>query len=208
MNTEGQNAIALFPLYPMLMRVLAWPFGGSGRALWIAGIALSYACFFLGLVVLHGLTSARFADREAARRTVLYLAVFPFAFFFTQVYTESLFLFLSVSAVAAATASRWGLAGALGFLVALTRPNGILIAIPLGLLALEGRPHPLELLRRARSLSRWCRRVSGLTSAYAWRVTGDPLGWLHAQDAMGLQPGPPAVDRADADAGRAGAAGG
>ena len=51
---------------------------------------MSYACFFLGLVVLHGPTAARFADREAARRTALYLAVFPFAFFFTQAYMESL----------------------------------------------------------------------------------------------------------------------
>jgi len=88
------------------------------------GVVLSYSCLFLGLVALHRLTSTRFGDRETARRTVLYVAVFPFAFFFTMVYTESLFLCLSVSAVAAATASRWGLAGALGFLVALTRPNG------------------------------------------------------------------------------------
>ena len=93
-----------------------------------------------------------------------------------------------MSAVAAATASRWGLAGALGFLVALTRPNGILIAIPLGLLALEGRPHPLELLRRALAVALVPAGL-GVYSAYAWRVTGDPLGWLHAQDAWGYSLG-------------------
>ena len=38
----------------------------------------------------------------AARRTILYLAVFPFSFFFTRVYTESLFLLVSVMAVAGA----------------------------------------------------------------------------------------------------------
>ena len=115
----------------MLMRALAWPFGGSDRALWIAGIALSYACLFLGLAVLHRLTARTFGgDRETARRTLLYVAVFPFAYFFTQVYTESLFLLTSVSAVAAAVASRWGWAGLFGALAALTRPNGILIAVP------------------------------------------------------------------------------
>jgi hypothetical protein len=183
-NAEGQNAIAFFPLYPLLVRALAWPFGGTERALWVAGVVLSYACLFLGLVVLHRLTSARFGDRETARRTVLYLAVFPFAFFFTMVYTESLFLFLSVSAVAAATASRWGLAGALGFLVALTRPNGVLIAVPLGLLALGGRPRPLELARRALAVALVPAGL-GVYSAFAWRLTGDPLGWLHAQNAWG-----------------------
>jgi hypothetical protein len=187
-NADGQNAIAFFPLYPLLMRALAWPFGGTERALWAAGIVLSYACLFLGLAVLHRLTATRFGDRETARRTVLYVAAFPFAFFFTMVYTESLFLFLSVSAVFAATASRWGLAGALGFLVALTRPNGVLIAVPLGLLALGGRPRPLELLRRALAVALVPAGLA-LHSAHAWRLTGDPLGWLRAQDAWGYSLG-------------------
>ena len=144
-SSSGQSSIAFFPLYPMLMRALAWPFGGGDRALWIAGIALSYACLFLGLAVLHRLTAKMSGDRETARRTLLYIAVFPFAYFFTQVYTESLFLLTSVSAVAAAVASRWGWAGFFGALAALTRPNGILIALPLGLLALAGRPRLAEL---------------------------------------------------------------
>ena len=32
-NPSGQSSIAFFPLYPMLMRALAWPFGGGERAL-------------------------------------------------------------------------------------------------------------------------------------------------------------------------------
>ncbi len=187
-NTEGQSAIAFFPLYPMLMRALAWPFGGSDRAVWIAGIALSCACFLLGLVLLHRYTFARFADREAARRTVLYVAVFPFAFFFTQVYAESLFLVLSVSAVAAASASRWPLAGAFGFFAALTRPNGVLIAIPLAVLALDGRPRVPELLRRALAVALVPAGLA-IYSAFAWHLTADPLGWLHAQNGWGYKLG-------------------
>ncbi len=183
-NSEGQSSLAFFPLYPLLMRALAWPFGGSERALWVAGIVLSYACFFLGLVVLHRFSFDRFADREVARRTLLYLSVFPFAYFFTQVYTESLFLFLSVSVVAAATASRWGLAGALGFLTALTRPNGVLIAVPLALIALGGRPRLLELARRALAVALVPAGL-GVYCAFVYRRTGDPLGWLHAQEQWG-----------------------
>ena len=187
-SASGQSSIAFFPLYPMLMRALAWPFGGGDRALWIAGIALSYACLFLGLAVLHRLTAKTFGDRETARRTLLYIAVFPFAYFFTQVYTESLFLLTSVSAVAAAVASRWGWAGLFGALAALTRPNGILIAFPLGLLALAGRPRLAELMRRAAALA-LVPLGFGAFCAYAFRLTGDPLAWLHAQAQWGYTVG-------------------
>ncbi|HYN02201.1 MAG TPA: mannosyltransferase family protein [Vicinamibacteria bacterium] len=188
-SPSGQSSIAFFPLYPMLMRALAWPFGGGDRALWIAGIALSYTCLFLGLAVLHRLTARTFGgDREAARRTLLYVAVFPFAYFFTQVYTESLFLLTSVSAVAAAVASRWGWAGLFGALAALTRPNGILIALPLGLLALAGRPRLAELMRRAAALA-LVPLGFGAFCAYAFRLTGDPLAWLHAQAQWGYTVG-------------------
>ena len=188
-SPTGQSSLAFFPLYPLLMRALAWPFGGGDRALWLSGISLSYACLFLGLAVLHRLTATTFGgDREAARRTVLYVAVFPFAYFFTQVYTESLFLLTTVSAVAAAVASRWGWAGLFGALAALTRPNGILIAVPLGLLALAGRPRLAELARRAVGLllvplgfAAYC--------AFSWRLSGDPLGWLHAQAQWGYTVG-------------------
>jgi hypothetical protein len=184
-NPDGQSSLAFFPLYPMLMRALAWPFGGSDRALWTAGIALSHACLFLGLAVLHRLTATTFRDRETARRAVLYVAAFPFAHFFTEVYTESLFLLTSVSAVAAAAASRWVGAGLLGALAALTRPNGILVALPLGLLALGGRPRPAELGRRAAALLPAPLALAAFC-AYARRLSGDPLGWLHAQEHWGF----------------------
>jgi hypothetical protein len=187
-NPSGQSSLAFFPLYPLLMRVLAWPFGGGDRALWIAGIALSYACLLLGLTVLHRLTATTFGDRETARRTVLYVAVFPFAYFFTEVYTESLFLLASVSAVAAAVASRWGGAGLLGALAALTRPNGVLIAVPLALLALSGRPRFAELARRAAAIA-LVPLAFGAFCAFAYRLSGDPLGWLHAQAHWGYTVG-------------------
>ena len=84
-SAAGQSSLAFFPLYPLLMRALAWPFGGSDRALWLAGIALSYACLVIALAVLHRFAEQRLGGREPARRTVLYLAVYPFAYFFTQV---------------------------------------------------------------------------------------------------------------------------
>ena len=187
-NPDGQSSIAFFPLYPLLMRACAWPFGGTDRALWVAGIALSYAGLFLGLACLHRLTERTLGDRETARRTVLYVAVFPFAYFFTQVYTESLFLLLTVAAVLAATSSRWGWAGLLGALAALTRPNGVLIAVPLGLLALADRPRLLELARRTAAVLLVPLGLA-LFCAFAWRLSGDPFAWLRAQEHWGYTVG-------------------
>jgi hypothetical protein len=184
----GQSSIAFFPLYPMLVRALAWPFGGTDRALWTAGIAISVACFWLALAVLHRFTERTFGDREAARRTVLYVAVFPFSYFLTQVYTESLFLLLAVAAVACAASSRWTAAGVLGALVALTRPNGVLIAVPLGLMALAGGVRCPAFLGRAAAIALVPAGL-GLFCAYAARLTGDPLAWLHAQDQWGYTVG-------------------
>ena len=56
-------------------------------------------------LALYRLAEEWLGSRAAARRTVLYLAVFPF--FFTRVYTASVFLLVSVMAVAGAYRGRW-----------------------------------------------------------------------------------------------------
>jgi len=187
-DPAGQSSIAFFPLYPLLMRALAWPFGGGERALWIAGIVLSNACLLLALALLHRLTLTLGGDREAARRTLLYVAVFPFAYFFTDVYTESLFLLLTVGAAVAAVSGGWGLAGVLGGLAALSRPNGVLIAVPLGLLALSGRPRPGDAVRRLLALSLVPLGL-GLFCWYCHGLSGDAFAWLHAQGRWGYSVG-------------------
>jgi Gpi18-like mannosyltransferase len=180
-DPDAQSSIAFFPLYPLLMRAVAWPFGESDRAIWLAGIAISWVCFAVTLVVLHGFTEACFGSRESARRAVMYLAVFPFSFFFTRVYTESLFTLLALLAVVAAYRERWWHAGMWGALAALTRPNGVLIALPLAILVFRGAP---------RSLGEYVRRAAGVTVTllgiaayclYVYRLTGHPLAWLDAQ---------------------------
>ena len=176
-DPAGQSSIAFFPLYPLLMRLLAWPFGGGDRAVWVAGIVLSLISFALALVVLHRLAEGVLGGREPARRTVLYVAVFPFAFFFTQVYTEGLFLLVSVSAVTAAVRGRWFWAGLFGGLTALTRPNGILISIPLVLLAMAGRPGLRTLALRGAALLQVPLAFASYC-AFVQRLSGDPLGWL------------------------------
>jgi hypothetical protein len=189
-SPDGQSSIAFFPLYPMLMRLVAWPFGGGPRAVWIAGIVVSCAAFAAALVALHRLTDRIFGDREVARRTVLYVAVFPFSLFFTKVYAESVFLLTSVLAVAAAYDERWWRAGVWGGLAALARPNGMLIGVPLALLAIRGRPSPKSLAARFAALLPVPLAVAGYC-AYVYSLSGDPLAWLSAQAHWGYSLGHP-----------------
>jgi Mannosyltransferase (PIG-V) len=116
---------AFFPLYPLLLRAL--------RSDIAAGIALSIACFAIASVLLHRLTALELGP-QAAGPAVLALALFPGSLYFSMVYSEALFLALSVGAVYAARSGRWAWAGALGALGAATRSAGVLLIVPLALL--------------------------------------------------------------------------
>jgi hypothetical protein len=86
-----------FPLYPMLIRGLGLAFGSD----LIAGVVISVVCFAVALVVLYRLVALEL-DSERARICVLLIAFCPMAYYFSAVYTESLFLALSVGCVYAA----------------------------------------------------------------------------------------------------------
>ena len=189
-SADGQSSIAFFPLYPMLIRLGAWPFGGTERALWLSAIGVSSVAYLLALIALHRFTARVFDDRETARRTVLYVAIFPFALFFTRVYAESVFLLTSILAVSAAYDRRWTGAGVWGAMTTLARPNGILIGVPLLLLALRDAPPPRTLARRAALLSPVPLALAGFC-AFAYTLSGDPLAWLHAEAQWGYSLGHP-----------------
>jgi hypothetical protein len=164
------------------MALVGWPFGGTEEAIWVAGIGISLVSFVLALAALHRLTEQLVGNREAARRAVLYVCVFPFSLFFSRVYAESLFLLTSILAVSCAYQQRWSGAGWWGAAATLARPNGILVAIPLGLLALRGLRDQSTHGSWLRVLGLWPVPASLLAyCAYVYTLSGDPLAWLNAQ---------------------------
>jgi Mannosyltransferase (PIG-V) len=121
---------AFWPLYPMSMRALSRVTGLPEE---VSGYLIANLCFAAALVVLYRLVNLDF-DVAIARRTLWATALFPTSLFFTAVYTESLFLLLSVGALLAARTGRWWVAGALGVLAALTRSHGIFLVFPFAVL--------------------------------------------------------------------------
>jgi hypothetical protein len=133
MGYFSRVSTAFFPLYPLLVRAGTALFGSEI----VVGVLISLGSMLLGLVGLYRLVALDLREREA-RLTVILVAFFPTAFFFSAVYTEALYLALSVGAIYAARLDRWAWAGVLGALAAATRASGILIMIPLALLYLYG----------------------------------------------------------------------
>ncbi|MGB9185478.1 MAG: mannosyltransferase family protein [Solirubrobacteraceae bacterium] len=136
-GAASAGRLAFFPLYPLAIRIVS-ALTGSGV---MAGFLISAAAFLVALVLLHRLTELELG-RRAAGATVLLLAFSPLSFFFTAVYSESLFLLLSVACVLAARQDRWRLACLLGALATLTRPTGILLAVALVLVRVRARGGP------------------------------------------------------------------
>jgi hypothetical protein len=116
-----------FPLFPLLIKGLALLFGDQGYL--AAGILLSNAALLGTLFVIYQLAIDALGE-QAGRRAILYLCIFPTAFFFFAAYNESLFLLLTGSSFLAMRRQRWWLAGGLGLLAALTRTAGLLLAVP------------------------------------------------------------------------------
>ncbi len=118
---------AFFPLFPWLIKGIAFLFGNHGYV--YIGMLLSNLALLGALFVLYQIAADALGD-QVGRRTLLYLCIFPTAFFFFAAYNESLFLLLTASSFLAMRRQKWWLAGILGLFAALTRSVGILLVIP------------------------------------------------------------------------------
>jgi hypothetical protein len=200
---------AFFPLYPLGLRAVTW----FGIPPVLAGVLLSSLALALALYGIHRLTTLELAsagriivqpggvmragsgNREVARLAVLITAFAPMAFFFSAVYSESLYLALSVGLFWCARHGRWGAVGALGALACATRSAGVVLALPALILYLYGpredRPPDFGSVRwlapryRLRKDVLWLGLVPvglSLYSAYLAIGGGDALMPFHAQD--------------------------
>jgi hypothetical protein len=92
----------------------------------VAPILVSTVALAAAVLLLYRVVAAELGDRLAFR-AVVFLLIFPTAYYLHIGYTESLFLALACGAFLAARRASWGRAGLAGGLAALTRVNGLVL---------------------------------------------------------------------------------
>ena len=185
---------AFFPLYPLLIHIGHWVV----RSYILSGILVSLLSFAIALYFLYKLTAIDFG-KEVASVAVALLAFFPFSLFFSAIYTESLFLALSVAATYFARTGRWGVAAVLSAFAAATRNTGVLLLVPLILMFLYGPRESTAVISgwvQDQGWRRWLPRYRptrkllwmlviplGLLAylGYLWAAFGSPFTTLHVQ---------------------------
>ena len=172
---------AFFPIYPMLMNILSKPFGGSIENPILMGLFISNIAFVLAMYFLYKLIKLDF-PKEIAILTILLMLVFPTSFYFGAVYSESLFLLLSVLSFYFARKDRWVIASLFGIAASATRIFGMLL---LGALFLEAWQRKISLRKYF-----WIIFIpAGLIiyMFYQWVTVSDPLAFYHLQKIVGPQ---------------------
>jgi hypothetical protein len=171
-SLEG-TAAAFYPLYPAAVGIVGRAFLGHYV---LAGIVVSLAASLAAFVLLHDLAETKLGA-EGARRTVLYLAVFPMTLFLQAVYSEALFLLLTVAAFLLAERRRFAPAGVIAGLALLTRPVGLALLPALALIAWRSPDRRRALTNLAVAPLLFC-----AYPLYLWIDRGDPFAFAHAQD--------------------------
>ena len=170
--TDPRTTTAFFPAYPMLVRGLGWIAGGHYV---LAGVIVSLLAAAAAFALLHELARGLVGE-SGALRSIVYLAVFPAALFLGAVYSESLYLLLSVAAFLAAERRRWAFAGAAAGLAILTRPTGVMLLPALALLAWRAVPRAAAFLRLAIALP-----IAAIWPIWLWATFGHPFEFLDAE---------------------------
>jgi hypothetical protein len=113
--------IVFYPLLPAAIGLVRVAVPDLVAPILVSSVALAAAAQLQYRVVAAELGEA------VGKRAVVFLLIFPTAYFLHIGYTESLFLALALGAFLAARHGRWGSAGLAGGLAALTRINGLLL---------------------------------------------------------------------------------
>ena len=121
---NDRRLFVFFPLFPGVSRAL----GGAGHAA-LAGIIVSQLSLLAAMLLLsyfgRGVTGERLLSDPA-----LWMLCAPMALFFHAMYSESLFVLLTIGAAVAFRQSRFAITVALAFLAGLTRPTAVTFCIP------------------------------------------------------------------------------
>ena len=172
-NTASVMKAWFYPLFPWCTRLVAYVVSHNYlvSAFIVSGFSSIAVSIFLRRIVQFD------HDPGISRWAVWFFLIFPTAYYLHIAYSESLFLALVLGSILAALFGRWWLAGVLGALSWMARPNGIILLPTLAVEAL----HQWIVTRRWNWRWLWIAIVPAGFAVYLlvnWRVTGDPFTFL------------------------------
>ncbi len=122
-NSGNQaNFIVFFPLYPILIHLTTIDYAYAN----ISALAISNICSLIAFYYLYKLAKHEFQS-QVAIKAVIFLSVFPTAYFLSVPYTEGLFFATTIASIYYARLGKWAFSGFLGLLASLTRLAGLLL---------------------------------------------------------------------------------
>lgn len=180
-DPQQEQNVVFFPAFPAAMRLLG-PIVGDQWLL--AGLLLALGAFLVALAYVFRLAS-QLMSAERARYAVWLVAAYPFAVYYGAPYTESFYLLGAVATFFHAHRGEYGRTALWGFFLALCRPNGFFIALPVALFVLR---HAWTEKRLSISAVAAC-VAPGLGvlayTLYLYARFGDGLAWMKGQAAWG-----------------------
>lgn len=181
---EKDGTYAFFPLYPLLMRVVGFPFGSS----FIGGVIVSNLALLAAAWFLYRLTAME-TDHRTGLRAVLFLFLCPAGFVFSGAFTEAIFLAFTLAAFYCVRrgGGYWLYACALGGLAAMTRVPGVFIAPLLLWEYLKSRDYDVRKVRPDVLFLALTPLGLGLFMLQCYWLTGDALAFSTVQKLWGRE---------------------
>ncbi len=176
-----QSDPAFFPLYPVLLKLLA----AAEIPVGTGGVLFSNLCF-LGALLAFDTLGRELLSPQLARRATVLLAVFPTTYVCSMLYPESLALLAFALTGLFALRDRWLACSLSAAVAALARPEGVLLFLPVaGCLLARWRGLAPE--RRGQGLAALLAAPAAAVSfpLYLGLALHDPFAWTKAQQAWG-----------------------
>lgn len=176
-----QYTHAFFPLYPKIISLIKFIPKATMLHLAVTGLIVSSVSFIGALILFYKLLKLDYAPKFSLG-VITILLLFPTAYYFNAVYSESLFLMLVTGSFLFFRKKHYFWAGVFGFLASLTRIFGVLLFASF---LIEVFVYKIPLKRSFWILLIPCGLLTYMV--YLYYSIGDPLAFYNLQLIVGEQ---------------------
>jgi Gpi18-like mannosyltransferase len=143
---------AFFPLYPFLMNIGGTFLFGTVKiplttATTLAGLMVSNALFFVCAILFYKLSNLLINNKKITLISVAFFCFWGSSFFYSAVYSESLFMTLALSAFYFLEKGQTTKSTLFGFLAGLARSSGFIVSVPFIYNGLQTRKYRRAILQ-------------------------------------------------------------